>query len=78
MYLILCVLYFNLDDEGDNMFLRSVSDFQRTTRRHIQEYRTVHNDSWENLKSYTRVFVFMKTSLQFTASGSRNFSNDWI
>jgi hypothetical protein len=28
-------------------------DFQLTTRRYISEYRTLHNNSWENLKSYT-------------------------
>jgi hypothetical protein len=54
-------LFFNLEDGGD-MFLRNVVDFQRTTRRYISEdTRTLHNHRCDNLKSYNLFSVSKST-----------------
>jgi hypothetical protein len=43
-------LFFDHEDGGD-MFLRNIFDFQRTTRSYIPEDRTLHKHRCENLKS---------------------------
>jgi hypothetical protein len=46
-------LFFDPEDGGD-MFLRNVFDFQRTTRYYIPEDSTLHNHRRENLKFNNR------------------------
>jgi hypothetical protein len=53
-------LFLDLEDGGD-IFFRNVCYFQRTTRRYIQEDRTLHDHRCEDLKSYTEREVTIMT-----------------
>jgi hypothetical protein len=54
--LVSCWVYSTLKMEAACSSKTSV-DFQRTTRRYITEYGTLHNKRCENLKSYTAIML---------------------
>jgi hypothetical protein len=58
-------LFFDPED-GGSMYLRNVLNFHHTTRPHIEDYRSVHSDRCENLKT-NLLFVAYLTMLSVAA-----------
>jgi hypothetical protein len=60
--------YFSRQKMEAICFSETSIDFQRTTRRYVAEYSTVHNHGCENMKSYTHVLISLYDSHSYLPS----------